>query len=121
MLTINFILFLILFKFSYEDAIFTTKSSHIFKLNQKLKNPQFSGVENIYACGKIRHCQALLEFSLAENYSSNCNDHFLPVEFLIYDINQSTSSFYGYLSPKSPKIQDIQKTSDICHKIKRFF
>lgn len=83
-------------------------------------SPTIFGVTRLFYCIKDENCQKIVEFSLAGNYSYNCLELFLPIEYNIYHLNRKYPSF-GYLSLNEYEIMETQKFGQYCKKISRYF
>lgn len=83
--------------------------------------PAVFGASHTFVCGTGKNCLRINEYAIASNYSFNCREAFLPIIFEI--VNSSNSKFlsFGYLPADGKLIQEDQKTTGICKKIKRLF
>ena len=71
-------------------------------------------VTNTFSCYKD-NCQLIEEFTIANNYSFDCFDRYLPISYF-----HGTQEKIGYLPNENrPIISNTQLVSEICILIKR--
>ena len=88
----------------------------------KIKNSVISGVDHLFACGDII-CQRVTEFRVANNYTPNCLNMFLPISYYYLDSSKKKIEAYGLLPliNMGNIIFDKQKNFKNCKLIKRYF
>ena len=81
-------------------------------------SPSVNGINRLFNCVSDYNCQKVAELSVAANYSYNCYDLYLPIEYNIVHLNRKYPS-YGYLPNDGFEIKELQKNGHFCKKISR--
>lgn len=108
------------YKFSSKNL-----KSQKSKTNHKKKElsqltPNVDSVSFAFACSAESICFKVQNFEIDPEYENDCYDERLPIYFKIVSIisNQTEISF-GYLHSNGILVDEFQKTSNICKRIKR--
>lgn len=112
---------------SSQKSIHTSQTTSSTKLNSDSNEaesilpiiPSVLGVTRYFYCLKDDNCQKIVEFSLADNYSFNCYELFLPIEYNLIHLNRKYPA-YGFISSSDYEIKETQKYGSYCKKISRY-
>ena len=84
--------------------------------------PNVFNASNVYACNHNNiNCIKVEEFEIDSDYENNCFEDYLQIYFKVYLNNNVIGVSHGYLHPNGINIDDSQKSSRICKRIKRYF
>lgn len=75
---------------------------------------------NLFICSSADYCQKIEEFTIADNYTFNCYELYLPINFYPRNERQKKTSIFGYLPLQGSQITDLQKYTDECRKVRRY-
>ncbi|CAF1024274.1 unnamed protein product [Brachionus calyciflorus] len=80
-----------------------------------------SNVEHSFMCGLTDKCFKIEEFRVAKNYSYNCHEKYLPINFIVSNYENKKALTFGYYHENGILVEDIQQYSPICKKFKKFY
>ena len=130
MLFFNVILYILFCNWSMVTTLnykFSSKNlkSHKTKTNHKKKDlsnltPNVESVSFAFACSAENICFKIENFKIDPEYVNDCYDERLPIYFRIVSvINNETEVSFGYLHSNGIIVDEFQKTTNICKRIKR--
>lgn len=73
----------------------------------------------LFFCFTSKECQKVDEFSIAENYTYNCYELFLPINFYPKIELEKKIAVFGFIKNDGSVLTESQKYTDSCRKIRR--
>lgn len=72
-----------------------------------------------FECSSVDKCQKIEEFFIAENYTYNCFESLLPINYYKHEEASKKLIRFGYLTQNGKQIVENQKYTEECRKIRR--
>ena len=93
------------------------RDNHVPK-NSHSQGPLIKGA-SAFECSSVDKCQKIEEFFIAENYTYNCFESYLPISYYKHEVVSKKSTHFGYLTQNGKQIVENQKYTEECRKIRR--